>query len=206
MADEAEDEQKKSNLVPILLAAVGGLLLIVIGLGVGYFLFGGNSSDPSTEVEQIIERQEGSRAQSPEADDAAAEEEPSDVELDENGNPIPKKMTKDVPDVETFVTTYYEFTGNMTTNLKNSRKFLQLGIGVATQYDEEVMANVDTHQVALRSEILTVMSEFTEQDISGREGKEKLSTAILNGLNARLEELEGFGGVERVHFTSFVLQ
>lgn len=204
MADEAEDGQKKSNVLLILLIAIGGLLLIVIGLGVGYFLFGGNASDPSNEVEQIIERQ-GKTKEQLDAEAAAAAEE-GEGEEGEDGELVPSKLVKEVPDIETFVTTYYEFTGNMTTNLKGSRKFLQVGIGVSTQYDEEVMANVDTHQVALRSEILTVMSEFSEQDIVGREGKEKLSTAILNGMNARLEELEGFGGIEHVHFTSFVLQ
>ena len=47
--------------------------------------------------------------------------------------------------------TYYEFPGNLTTNLRGSRKFIQLGIAVSTQYDDTVMANVDAHQLALRS-------------------------------------------------------
>ena len=50
-------------------------------------------------------------------------------------------------------------------NLKESKKFLQISLGVSTQYDEQVMANVDSHQLALRSEILGTMSEFTEESI-----------------------------------------
>ena len=50
------------------------------------------------------------------------------------------------------------------------------------------------------------MSEFSPDDISGREGKEKLSIMLKDGINRVLEEVEGFGGVENVHFTSFVLQ
>jgi len=29
---------------------------------------------------------------------------------------------------------------------------------------------------------------------------------LRDGLNTKLEALEGFGGIEEVHFTSFVLQ
>ena len=84
------------------------------------------------------------------------------------------------PEEEIFATTYYEFPGNFTTNLKESKKFLQISLGVSTQYDEQVMANVDSHQLALRSEILTTMSEFTSEDIAGREGKDNLADAIKN--------------------------
>ena len=115
-------------------------------------------------------------------------------------------MPKILPEEEIFATTYYEFPGNFTTNLKGSRKFLQISVGVSTQYDETVMMNVESHQLAMRSEILGVISEFSPDDISGREGKQKLADALKNGINSILEKLEGFGGVENVHFTSFVLQ
>ena len=83
---------------------------------------------------------------------------------------------------------------------------MQLSLGVSTQYDEQVMANVDSHQLALRSEILTIMSTFSPEDIAGREGKQKLADALKDGINEVLMKVEGFGGVENVHFTSFVLQ
>ena len=118
----------------------------------------------------------------------------------------PKKIPRITPEQEIFATTYYEFPGNFTTNLKDSKKFLQLSLGVSTQYDEQVMANVDSHQLSLRSEILTIMSTFSADDIAGREGKQKLADALKEGINEVLVKVEGFGGVENVHFTSFVLQ
>ena len=63
--------------------------------------------------------------------------------------------------------------------LKNQKKFLQISLGVSTQYDEQVMANVDSHQLALRSEILTIMSTFSPSDIAGREGKAKKLAGFL---------------------------
>ena len=101
------------------------------------------------------------------------------------------------------MTTYFEFPGTFTTNLRSSRKFLQVGLGVSTQYDDEVISNVEDHQLALRSEILNVMSEFTEEEIQGKEGREALARALADGVNVKLMQLEDFGGIEEVHFYLF---
>ena len=41
MAEEVEEEPKKSGLIKIIIFVVAGILLIVIGLGIGYLIFGG---------------------------------------------------------------------------------------------------------------------------------------------------------------------
>ena len=194
MADEENTEPKKRGpLLRILAFAFGGLLLIAAGLGGGYLLFGSGQSDPSEEIESIIEK----KMEQAEAERAAEE----DLEADEAS-----KVSKEAPEVEAFVTTYFEFPGTFTTNLMNSRKFVQVGIGVSTQYDESVMVNVESHQLALRSEILNSMSEFSEQDVQGKAGRVLLAVALRDSINGKLMLLEGFGGIEEVHFTSFVLQ
>jgi flagellar FliL protein len=113
---------------------------------------------------------------------------------------------KDTPSTDTFVTSYYTFPDNFTTNLKGSKAFLQVSVGVSTQYDETVIENVEMHQLALRSEVLGVVSEFTVEEVEGKVGRDDLADGIKNAINSRLEELEGFGGVEGVYFTAFVLQ
>ncbi len=51
MAEVVEEEPKKSPLIKILMFVIGGILLLVIGLGIGYLLFGGEpETDPSSEV------------------------------------------------------------------------------------------------------------------------------------------------------------
>ena len=189
MAEEA-DKKNNGGIVKYIMFGLGGLALVGLGLGAGFFVFGSKAADPSEEIEQIVERKMR------EAEEAAA----AAAEADTG----PEKIA--APEVKNFLTTYYEFSGTFTTNLKDSRKFLQAGIGVSTQYDDAVLANVETHQLALRSEILGTMSEFSEEAIQGKSGRDELAEAIENSLNKKLEELEGFGGVEYVHFTSFMLQ
>ena len=199
MAEEVEEEPKKSNLLKIIIFVVGGILLIAVGLGIGYFLFGGEPEpDPSAEVNQIIEGKETEKKKTEDSESKEGEEEGEDG--------IIKKNVKAIPEVDSYETTYFEFPGDFTTNLKGSRKFLQVSVGVSTQYDEKVMDVVDSHQLALRSEILSTISDFTEEDISGSEGKKNLSKRLIEVLNKKLESLDEFPGIEDVYFTAFILQ
>jgi flagellar FliL protein len=188
--NEAEEGGKGGLIKKILIFGGAGIVLVGIGLGVGYLVFASAQPDPSEQIEEIIERKMQERAEA----EAAAD------------NATPQKQSKDAPEEEVFETIYHEFAGTFTTNLQGSRKMLQIGVGVSTQYDDTVMANVEAHQLALRSVILGVISNFTEDDIRGQTGRETLATALRDGLNTKLEALEGFGGIEEVHFTSFVLQ
>ena len=190
--DENTEPKKKRGILKILGFAFGGLFLVGAGLGAGFFIFGSTQPDPSEEIEQIIERKMVE----------AEEQKAADEKTDEGET----KVAKETPEIDTFMTTYFEFPGTFTTNLMNSRKFLQVGLGVSTQYDDTVMANVEAHQLALRSEILNAISEFSESDIAGKNGREQLAKALTDAINNKLVALEDFGGVTEVHYTSFVLQ
>ena len=54
--------------------------------------------------------------------------------------------------------------------------------------------------------MLGVISEFTEEDVQGKDGRDAIALRMRDAINAKLEQLEGFGGIEGVHFTSFILQ
>ena len=188
-----EEPKKKINFKKIALFGLGPIVLIGIGLGVGAFLFMPTQT-PVEQVEELIEKklQQAGQLPSSEGEDEAAAE--------------PEKVYKDTPSTDTFVTSYYTFPDNFTTNLKGSKAFLQVSVGVSTQYDETVIENVEMHQLALRSEVLGVVSEFTVEEVEGKTGRDQLADGIRDAINKRLEDLEGFGGVEGVYFTAFVLQ
>ena len=192
MAENEAEQKAGGGLVKkLLIFGGGGLVMIAVGLGAGWLIFGSAQPDPSEEIEEIIERK-------------LAERETAEAEADNSTEP--QKQSKDTPEEDVFETIYHEFAGTFTTNLDGSRKMLQLGIGVSTQYDDTVMMNVESHQLALRSVILGVISNFSEEDIKGSSGREMLAVSIRDAINGKLEALENFGGIEEVHFTSFVLQ
>ena len=47
---------------------------------------------------------------------------------------------------------------------------------------------------------------FGKEDITGSNGKTKLSQDLLKGMNDKLDELKEFPGIEGVYYTSFVVQ
>jgi flagellar FliL protein len=113
---------------------------------------------------------------------------------------------KPVPSKEQFATTYFEFPGNFTSNLKGSRRFMQISIGLATQYDKKVIESVQKHEVAIRSEVLTVLAEQTEADVSGLENRKRIQNLIKDTINQVLNNITGFGGIENVYVTALVMQ
>lgn len=186
--------KKKGGLMRLLKTLLGSVVLVGAGFGGGYFYFA-NPLSPAQDMLRLID---------PKAEAEAAAAEEHAAEGDEEAHP--KKLPKPVPEQELFVTSYYSFPDPLTSNLKDSRRFLQVQVGVSTQYDAQVITNVTTHTPALMSDMLAVISTFTEEDVNGTEGRAKLANALKDAINKRLEKVEGFGGVEDVFFPSFVLQ
>lgn len=156
------------------------------GFGAGWYVFAGSGS-PMTEALRLIDRGEG-------LESLAAQDAPL------------QKVPRPLPEAAAFVTSYYTFPEALTTNPAGSRRFVQLTVSLSTQYDAQVMTHVETHKVALQSDMLAVISGFTEEQMASLDGRKQLAGALRDAINARLEALEGFGGIEDVFFPSFVVQ
>ena len=194
MSEEEEETQKKSGLGRILIFVGVGVIMLGAGIGAGYVLFGNQQNTPEQIAAEIIDKNRGQEA------------EVTEEETDVGEAAAPEKRSKESPKDEVFQTLYYEIPGNLTTNLKDSRRFLQIGIGVSTRYDEEILKNVEANLPAIRAAILATLSDYSEEDVVGREARKILSDDLKETINAELEMLEGFGGVEEVLLTSFVMQ
>jgi len=83
---------------------------------------------------------------------------------------------------------------------------LQIEIGVSTKYDYEILTNVENNLASLRGDILAALSDYTEEMLEGREARKLLVSDLRDVINGRLDELEGFGGIEEVHLTSYMMQ
>lgn len=198
MADDEDEPKKKSGILKILIFVAGGLVVLGIGLGAGYVLFGSKAESPEQVAANIIERNSNAAAPSEDEDDVEGGEDES--------RPKPEKVTKESPKDEVFQTLYYEIPGTMTTNLRDSRRFLQVGVGVSTRYDDEILRNVESNLPAIKAVILATLSGYGEEDVIGRDARDAMSLELTKVINEELELLEGFGGVESVLLTSFVMQ
>lgn len=91
-------------------------------------------------------------------------------------------------------------------NLAGSRKVMQATVAIMTHYDSRVVENVDKHDFPLRFAMLSVMRLVTEDDITSANFQTDLAEKLKIEMNAVLESLEDFGGIEAVYFTEFVVQ
>jgi len=105
-----------------------------------------------------------------------------------------------------YQATYFQIPAPFTSNLSDSDSFVQVSIAVATYYDNRVIQAVQTHETAIRSAILMMMAQEQVVALSEPRGKEALQAKLLHTVNDVLKEKTGFGGVDNVYFTNFVIQ
>lgn len=105
-----------------------------------------------------------------------------------------------------YASTYYTMDKEFTSNLRDSVHFIQVGIAVSTPYDERVIVNLKTHEIAIRSAILLALGDATEDQVFSNQGKRALQVHLTHAINGVLQQKEGFGGVSNVYFTNFVVQ
>jgi flagellar FliL protein len=101
---------------------------------------------------------------------------------------------------------YYSFPEEFTSNLRNSDGMVQLSLAASTRYDGRVLMWLEEHQLAIRSRLLVEIADTDEADVLTPEGKAKLQKRLTAAINDVLETNEGFGGVDNVHFRSFIVQ
>ncbi|MBB5984286.1 flagellar basal body-associated FliL family protein [Sphingobium lignivorans] len=102
--------------------------------------------------------------------------------------------------------TYFQIPAPFTSNLAESDAFAQISIAVSTYYDNRVIQAVQSHELAIRSAILMMMAQQNEIDLSTPQGKEALQQKLLEIINGTLKAKTGYGGVDNVYFTNFVIQ
>lgn len=109
-------------------------------------------------------------------------------------------------DASQFQVSYYPMAENFTSNLRDGGGFIQIGLGVSTYYDERVLQNLERHEMAVRSAVLMQLADQDPASVATPQGKLALKTRLAKAINDVLKDKEGFGGVDDVYFTGFVVQ
>jgi flagellar FliL protein len=105
-----------------------------------------------------------------------------------------------------YRTAYYSFEESFTSNLADSPGLVQVELAVSTRRDGRVLQWVKNHELAIRSAILAQLAATPEAEVYDVAGKERLAKRLTQAINAVLEENEGFGGIDAVHFRGFLVQ
>lgn len=193
--DEIENEgSAKTPIVKYLLLGFASLIVLVVTvLATMFFVSAGPfSSNSASDIEETVKQLELDA----EAARARAEE------LARG----PSKDTLETPELTRFENTYKEMERPLVANIVNSRKVMQVKVAIMTHYDDRVVANVEKHDFAIRSEILDVMRTVNEGRLAKETFRKELAEEIKMAINSVLEKYEDFGGVEEVLFTEFVVQ
>ena len=191
MVDENVVEKDKigRGTLQIIAAACLGSILLMTGL-ITSILFLTGAFDSDDEIIRRLNAIEGGGAEispSPEVDT----DEPALLEL---------------PDANRLDTLYHQFAQVFIVNVSNSRKVMQLNLTLSTHYDQLVVDNVIKHELAVRSAILDHLSFVTEEQTREVGFRQKIGDELALVVNSELERNEGFGGIERVLFTEFLMQ
>lgn len=197
MSDKSDKEAKPKGGKGLLIKAVLGVVLIGAGGGGTFALVqsgmigGGGEGHAKEDNKPRLVRKGEEDPYAPKAE--GKESEGGSAEIDGEGG-------------SEYRTSYYNFTEDFTSNLKNSSALVQINIACSTRRDGRVLAWLKKHELAIRSEILVVLADTPEEDAFTPEGKTLLQKRLTGAINKVLTETEGFGGVDAVYFKSFLVQ
>jgi flagellar FliL protein len=195
MSDEAPEAtpKKKGGKKKILIIAAATLVLVGGGVGAGLYAAGSGLVGAGHE---------------------GPKEDPNKPKLvpkgGEEGVEAPITRGKGLGDEKfdrsKFQATYYPLENSFTSNLRDSDGFMQIGLGIATYYDERVSENMKNNEMPIRSAVLMTLANQDAFVVSTPEGKKQLQAELKDAINQVLVSREGFGGVDNVYFTSFIIQ
>jgi flagellar FliL protein len=189
--DKTEDEEGGKRKGGMLKLAVGGVALLGIGAGGAYGAFaaglfgGGGAGEP--DVPKLV-----SKGQSDPYAFSTGNKDEAEPVYGEGGSQ--------------YRTAYYIFTESFTSNLADSPALIQVDLAVSTRHDGRVLQWVKTHEIAIRSTILAQLAATPEEDAFDVAGKQRLAERLTKAVNEVLEDNEGFGGVDAVHYRGFLVQ
>lgn len=188
------DKEKPAKGRSKLKLAIGALVLLCAGAGGAYGalaagLIGGAGEEHQADLpRQVIKGEED-----PFAPASASGKEGAPEEVYGEGGSKYRRI-------------YYNFEEGFTSNLANSAGLVQLSLAASTRHDGRVVQWLKRHELAIRSAILIELAATPEEDVYTIEGKEQLQMRLTAAINRVLKEQEGFGGVDAVHFRTFLVQ
>ncbi|HET8613030.1 MAG TPA: flagellar basal body-associated FliL family protein [Sphingomonas sp.] len=190
MAEETPAAPKKKGKKKLILMALGGLVLAGGGVAGGMFAAGMGIG--------------GAHAR-----EAVDPDRPTLVVRDgQSANPgdASRPIGSFDPDPRRYKASYYTMEQPFTSNLRDTDGIAQLSLGVSTFYDSKVLDNFKANEMPIRSAVLETLADQDAFVIETPEGKTQLREKLKDAMNRVLAQKTGYGGIDDVYFTSFIIQ
>jgi len=183
----AEAAPKKKKPILLIAGIAVGSIVVMVGIAFGTLYFSG-FYEKKAELAAMDKLEELEAAATKAKDEA------------------PAKLRKEAPEATRFEKNYLQLEKDLMTNITGSKKVMVVNIALMTHYDTRVFDNVKKHEFALRSAMLDIMRQTTDEETKKPDFRKELAEKLKEVINKRLEEYEDFGGIEEVYFNSFVMQ
>lgn len=217
MSDEAKPKKKKGGGMKMILLIAVAMILGGAGAAGGLYAAGffspkqeGPKEDPNKPVlvlagedaEAIAKEHGGGGGEGSEGGHGGGGGHvPSGVHVPAKGIDLPSPSNP-----AAYQATYFQLQTPFTSNMSDTDAFAQISIAVSTYYDMRVISAIKAHEMAIRSQVLMMLAEQPVEALSTPEGKRGLQGRIKTIINNILKQKTGYGGVDNVYFTNFVIQ
>jgi flagellar FliL protein len=208
MSDEPKAKKKKGGGMKMILLLVVGIVVGGAGAAGGLYAAGffsakeeGPKEDPNKPVLVLA----GESAE----DIAKAHAAPHGEGAAGGAHGAPHGKGVDLPtpaNPAAYQATYFQLQAPFTSNMSDTDAFAQISVAVSTYYDMRVIDAIKTHEMAIRSQVLMMLAQQPAAVLDTPEGKQQLQKKIRAIINDTLKQKTGYGGVDNVYFTNFVIQ
>ena len=117
-----------------------------------------------------------------------------------------KEVGSFAPDPRRYKPSYYTMDQPFTSNLRDTDGIAQISLGVSTFYDSKVLDNFKDNEMPIRSAVLETLADQDAFALGTPEGKTALQAKLRDAMNRVLVQKTGYGGIDDVYFTNFIIQ
>lgn len=210
MSDEKKAKKKKGSGLKVILLVVIAMVLGGVGAAGGLYAAGffspkeeGPREDPNKPVLVLA----GENAEEVAKAHGMGGEGHGGGAAHPSGHKPGKGIDLPTPvNAAAYQATYFQLQAPFTSNMSDTDAFAQISVAVSTYYDMRVVEAIKIHEMAIRSQVLMLLAQQPEAMLSTPDGKRLLQGKIKTVINDVLKQKTGYGGVDNVYFTNFVIQ
>ena len=175
--EQETPEKKKSGNMLMIIIIVVLILIILVGAVAAFIMLG---DDDEVQAEPQVKEKTVSKSKTRSSSSSFMED---SRQLSDIGILYP---------LDTF-----------TVNLKSDsgRRYLKVTMSLELE-GEELSLELDAKTAVLRDRVIRILSSKTLEEISSKKGKGKVSSQIMDTLNAMISD----GQIKGIYFTEFVIQ